>query len=131
MPHQIVEYSANLEARINIRELIETLHETAASIEGFPRGGLRTRAARREHYRIADGHPDNQFLHLTWKLGHGRSEEIRREAGERMFAVLCEFLEPVSNTSPLAISFEIQEIHPKLTFKKNNLREYMAERQPR
>ena len=42
---------------------------------------------------------------------------------------LCEFLEPVSSCSPLAISFEIQEIHPVLTFKQNNLREYMATRQ--
>ena len=129
MPHQIVEYSANLETRISIAELIRKLHETAAAIEAFPLGGLRTRAARREHYRIADGHPDNQFVHLTWKLGHGRPEEVRREAGELMFAVLCEFLEPVSASSPLAISFEIQEIHPILTFKKNNLREYMARRQ--
>jgi len=128
MPHQIVEYSANLETRISISELIELLHETAAGIDAFPRGGLRTRAARREFYRIADGHSDNQFLHLTWKLGHGRSEEIRREAGEQMFGVLCDFLEPVSATSPLAISFEIQEIHPVLTFKKNNLRDHMAAR---
>ena len=128
MPHQIVEYSANLESRISISDLIDKLHETAAEIDAFPLGGLRTRAARRVHYKIADGHPDNQFLHLTWKLGHGRSEEVRKEAGERMFSVLCEFLEPVSSCSPLAISFEIQEIHPVLTFKQNNLREYMATR---
>ncbi len=129
MPHQIVEYSANLESRINIGDLVDTLHRTAAGIDAFPLGGLRTRAARREHYQIADGHADNQFVHLTWKLGHGRPESVRREAGEHMFQVLCEFLEPVSETSPLAISFEIQEIHPVLTFKKNNLRDYMAQRE--
>ena len=126
MPHQIVEYSANLESRISIPDLIDLLHETAAGIDAFPLGGLRTRAARREHYKIADGHPDNQFVHLTWKLGHGRSEAVRMEAGERMFETLCEFLEPVFASSPLAISFEIQEIHPVLTFKKNNLRDHMA-----
>lgn len=131
MPHQIVEYSSNLESRISISDLIETLHRTAAGIDAFPLGGLRTRAARREHYKIADGHPDNQFVHLTWKLGHGRPEALRREAGEHMFRVLCEFLEPVSASSPLAISFEIQEIHPVLTFKKNNLRDYMARREAR
>ena len=42
MPHQIIEYSANLEARLSIADLIDTLHETAAKIDAFPLGGLRT-----------------------------------------------------------------------------------------
>ena len=61
--------------------------------------------------------------------GHGRPLEIRRAFGETLFAALCDLLEPVSSTSPLAISFEIQEIHPELTWKKNNLRDFMARRE--
>ncbi len=128
MPHQIIEYSANLESQVDIQELVDFVHEVATGIDVFPLGGLRTRAARRDHYRIADGHPDNAFLHLTWKLGSGRPEEVREAAGDLMFDKLCGFLEPVSAGSPLAISFEIQEIHPILTYKKNNLREHMASR---
>jgi len=128
VPHQIIEYSANLESQVDIQELVDFVHEVATGIEVFPLGGLRTRAARRDHYKIADGHPDNAFLHLTWKLGSGRPEEVRKAAGDLMFDKLCGFLEPVSVESPLAISFEIQEIHPVLTYKKNNLREHMASR---
>ena len=128
MPHQIIEYSANLESRVDIQELVDFVHEVATGIEIFPLGGLRTRAARRDNYKIADGHSDNAFLHLTWKLGSGRPEEVRKAAGDVMFDRLCGFLEPVYAGSPLAISFEIQEIHPLLTYKKNNLREYMASR---
>lgn len=128
MPHQILEYSANLEQHIDIDRLVDGLHEKAMSIDGLPLGGLRTRAARREHFRIADRHTDNLFVHLILKLGHGRSEEKRRDFGEAIFATLCELLEPVSETSPLAISFEIQEVHPTLTWKKNNLRDYLASR---
>lgn len=128
MPHQIIEYSANLESRMDIQALIDGLHETAMGIDGLPLGGLRTRAARREIYQVADQQPDNAFVHMILKLGHGRPEEKRMEFGEAIFASLCELLEPVSSTSPLAISFEIQEIHPTLTWKKNNLREYMARR---
>jgi 5-carboxymethyl-2-hydroxymuconate isomerase len=128
MPHQIIEYSANLEARTDIQALVDGLHETAMGIEGLPLGGLRTRAVRREIYQVADQQPDNAFVHMILKLGHGRSEEKRKEFGEALFESLCELLEPVSSTSPLAISFEIQEIHPTLTWKKNNLREYMAKR---
>jgi 5-carboxymethyl-2-hydroxymuconate isomerase len=129
MPHQIIEYSANLESRMDIQTLVDGLHDTAVGIEGLPIGGLRTRAQRRENYQVADGHRDNAFVHLILKLGHGRTLEKRREIGDAIFAALCELLEPVSSTSPLAISFEIQEIHPELTWKKNNLRDYMARRE--
>lgn len=128
MPHQIIEYSANLESRMDIQALIDGLHEAAMGIDGLPLGGLRTRAARRDSYQVADQQPDNAFVHMILKLGHGRPEEKRREFGEALFASLCALLEPVSSTSPLAISFEIQEIHPTLTWKKNNLREYMEKR---
>lgn len=129
MPHQIIEYSANLESRIDIQALVDGLHETAIGIDGLPIGGLRTRAEKRDAYQVADRHPDNAFVHLVLRLGHGRSVEARKEFGEAIFAALCDLLEPVSSTSPLAISFEIQEIHPELTWKKNNLREYMARRE--
>jgi 5-carboxymethyl-2-hydroxymuconate isomerase len=128
MPHQIIEYSANLESRIDIESIVDGLHEAAMGIEGLPLGGLRTRAAKREAYQVADRHPDNAFVHVILKLGHGRPLEKRREFGEALFAALCDLLEPVSSSSPLAISFEIQEIHPDLTWKKNNLRDYIASR---
>ena len=128
MPHQIIEYSANLESRIDIESVVDGLHEAAMGIDGLPLGGLRTRAAKRETYQVADRHPDNAFVHVILKLGHGRPVEKRREFGEALFAALCDLLEPVSSSSPLAISFEIQEIHPELTWKKNNLRDYMASR---
>lgn len=129
MPHQIIEYSSNLELGIDIQALVDAVHEVATQIDVFPLGGLRTRAARREHYRIADGHPDNSFVHLTWKLGSGRPEDVRKEAGDFMFEKLCGILESVYSQTPLAISFEIQEIHPVLTYKKNNLRDHMANRE--
>ena len=129
MPHLIIEYSANLGDRIDIQQLVDGMHETAMGTEGVPVGGLRTRAQARQHYQIADRYADNAFVHVILKLGHGRPEEKRREFGETLFARLCKLLEPVSSTSPLAISFEVQEIHPELTWKKNNLRDHMARRQ--
>lgn len=128
MPHQIIEYSANLESLVDMHALVDSLHETAMGIEGLPLGGLRTRAVRRDIYQVADQHPDNAFVHMVLKLGHGRDEETRKGFGETIFASLCEILEPVSSTSPIAISFEIQEIDAVLTWKKNNLRDYMAKR---
>jgi len=126
MPHLIIEYSANLAGKTDLQALVDGLHTAALDVDGLPIGGLRTRAARRDNFAIADRHPDNAFVHVILKLGHGRSLEKRREFGEALFAALCELLAPVSASSPLAISFEIQEIHPELTWKKNNLRDYLA-----
>jgi 5-carboxymethyl-2-hydroxymuconate isomerase len=128
MPHLTVEYSANLAPVLRLPQLLDALHTTAAGIAAFPRAGLRTRAARRDDYVIADAHPDNAFVHVVLRIAHGRSLEVKQAAGERLFAALCQFLEPVLATTPLAISFEIQELDPVLNFKHGNIREHMAAR---
>lgn len=128
MPHITIEYSANLDTKLQLPTLINALHSAAAAIEAFPLAGLRTRAARREHYRIADGHPDNAFVHVVLRIAHGRPLAVREAAGTALFAVLCHELEPLLASSPLAISFEIQEIDPVLNYKRGNIREYLARR---
>ena len=128
MPHQVIEYSANLESSLRLAELIELLHDTAASLEAFPLAGLRTRAVRRDHYRIADNHPDNAYVHVVLRFARGRPLEVQQDAGKRIFEALCRHLEPIYAQSPLAISFEMQEIDPDRRWKQNNLREYLTKR---
>ncbi len=128
MPHQTIEYSANLEPALDIAALVRVLHETAAGIDALPIGGLRTRAVAREHYRIADGHPDNGFINVFLRIAPGRPFEVRQAAGEELFRALCDYLEPIYSSSPLAISYEIQELDADLRWKKNNLRDYMSKR---
>ena len=129
MPHLIVEYSSNLDGRVDIDHLIESLHVAAAATGVFPLGGIRTRASRREHYRIADGDRENSFVHVTARIRHGRPLDVRKRAGQTLFDALCQALAPVYDTQPLAISLEVQEIDPDLNFKQNNLHEYVAKRE--
>lgn len=129
MPHLTIEYSANLEEDLEIQRLIDHLHETTAAIEAFPMAGLRTRGERRDHYRIADGHRDNRFVHAVLRIGHGRELEVRKAAGEKIFDALVNFLNEISAQRPLAISFEIQELDPNTNYKTGNIRAYLADRQ--
>ena len=129
MPHQTIEYSANLEPELKIDALVTTLHETAAGIDALPIGGLRTRAVAREHYRIADGHPDNTFINVFLRIAPGRPFDVRKAAGEKLFQALCDYLEEIYSSTPLAISYEIQELDAELRWKKNNIREYLAARE--
>ena len=128
MPHQIIEYSANLESKVDLAGLVSHMHETAASIEIFPRAALRTRVARRDRYRIADNHADNAFVHVLLRIASGRSLEARKHAGDVLFEALCDFLKPAQDSGPLGISFEIQENNPDMRWKKNNLPDWLRKR---
>lgn len=128
MPHQIIEYSGNLDSDLDIEELVRVLHETAVGIDFLPTGGIRTRAARREHFLIADGHPDNSFINVTLRIAKGRTPEERKSAGQILFAALQHFVDSVYDSRPMALSFEIQEIDPESRWKQGNIRDYMAKR---
>ncbi len=128
MAHICIEYSANLRGQIDFPRLLEAAHRAAQATGIFPIGGLRTRAYAAEHYRIADGHPDNAFVHTMLRVGHGRDLETRKRACEAIFAAICDQLSGLYERIPLGLSLEMQEIDPVLTLKKNNLHEYVKKR---
>jgi 5-carboxymethyl-2-hydroxymuconate isomerase len=129
MPHIVVEYSDNVSSRISIDDLVECIHQAALRTGVFPVGGTRTRAAKRSCYRIADGHPDNAFVHVVLRIAQGRDLATRRRVGEEVFGSACRYLEALLEDTPLGISLEIQEIDPEVSWKKNNLHEYVRQRQ--
>ena len=127
MPHQIIEYSANLEADLDIDRLVQTMHETAVGIDALPIGGIRTRAARRDVYRVSDSHPDNTFINVTLRIAP-RPSEIKKEVGELLFGALRRFVQPAFDKRPMALSLEIQEIDAEFRWKHSNIRDYLAQR---
>ena len=100
MPHLNIEYSANLSDALDIQGLVDRIHATALETGIFPLGGVRTRAEARTHYRIADGNPAAGYIHMVVRIGPGRDEETRRDAGERIFTALCEFTDAVYRSRP-------------------------------
>jgi 5-carboxymethyl-2-hydroxymuconate isomerase len=131
LPHIVLEYSANLSAQLDFAALLESLRDSALATGVFPLGGIRIRAYQAGHYLIADGHPDNAFVHIMLRVGHGRDLQTRKRACEAIFATACEFLQPLYDRLPLGVSLEMQEIDAVLTAKKNTLHEYVERRQAR
>jgi 5-carboxymethyl-2-hydroxymuconate isomerase len=123
MPHLNVEYSANLESRLDIQALVDRLHTVALETGVFPLGGVRTRAEARRFYRIADGNPEAGYIHMIVRIGAGRDFETRRKAGDTIFGALSEFTADLFECSPLALSFELHEIPADMAWRKNNLHE--------
>jgi 5-carboxymethyl-2-hydroxymuconate isomerase len=128
MPHIIVEYSANLETRTDIPDLLTRLHAAALETGVFPIGGLRTRAARRDAYVVADSHPDNAFIHVQIRLGQGRTPDVRQKAAAHIFAALKSTTADVFATSPLGLTLEMVEIDPVGASKHNNLHDLVEAR---
>ena len=128
MPHQVIEYSANLEDCLDTDALVEMMHEAAVAIDALPVGGIRTRAERRDLYRVADSHPDNIFINVTLRIAP-RPADVKREIGERLLAALKEFIQPVFDEQPIAVSLEIQEIDAEFRWKHTNIRDYLAQRE--
>jgi 5-carboxymethyl-2-hydroxymuconate isomerase len=130
MPHVICEYSANLEEKIRLDALLETLHSAMMRTRVAELAGLRTRAARRDHFRIADNDPANGFINITIRVAKGRDAATRKVVAETVFAAASKHLEGVFATTPLALSVEVQEIDPEFRLHTNNIRTWMKTREP-
>jgi 5-carboxymethyl-2-hydroxymuconate isomerase len=125
----VVEYSANLAGRLDLPVLMKTLRDSALATGIFPLGGTRVRAYKADHYLVADGHPDNAFVHIVMRIGHGRDLDTRKRAAGAIFEAACANLAALYDSAPLGISFEMQEIGPELAYRKNNLHEYVKKRE--
>jgi 5-carboxymethyl-2-hydroxymuconate isomerase len=127
MPHFTLEYSGNLDARVDISKVVEVVRKAAIETGVFPIGGIRVRAIRCEHYAIADGNPDLGFIAMVLRLGEGRDLPTRQKAGEHVFKALSSFLDPVFATSKFALSFDIQINDKEMSWKRNNIHEALQE----
>jgi len=125
MPHFTIEYSANIEASVDIDAVCELVRKAAVETGIFPLGGIRVRAIRCAHYAIADGRPDLGFLDMLLRLGEGRDLATRKTAGEHIFAALSAHLDPVFAQSKFALSFDIQINDKETSWKRNNMHDVM------
>jgi 5-carboxymethyl-2-hydroxymuconate isomerase len=121
MPHFTIEYSANLDARVDMGKAVEVVRKAAVETGIFPLGGIRVRAVKCEHYAIADGRPGLAFLDMLLRLGEGRDLTTRKKAGEHVFRALSDFLDPVFAESKFALSFDMQINDKDTSWKRNNI----------
>ena len=125
MPHFTLEYSANLEARVDIGAVVEVVRKSAVETGIFPLGGIRVRAVRCEHYAIADGQRQFGFLDMVLRLGEGRDLATRKKAGEHIFKALSAYLDPVFASSKFALSFDMQINDKETSWKRNNIHDLL------
>jgi 5-carboxymethyl-2-hydroxymuconate isomerase len=123
MPHFTIEYSANLDGRVDMGAMVELVRKEAVATGIFPLGGIRVRAIKCEHYAIADGRKNFGFLDMVLRLGEGRDLATRQKAGEHIFKALSAYLDPVFANGRFALSFDMQINDKETSWKRNNIHE--------
>ena len=123
MPHFTIEYSANLDERVDMAKVVEIVRKAAVETGIFPLGGIRVRAIRCEHYAIADGSPLFGFLAMVLRLGEGRDLAARKQAGAHIFQALSDYLDPLFADNKFALSFDMQINDKDTSWKRNNIHE--------
>lgn len=125
MPHFIIEYSGNLDARVNMNALCEHIRKHAEKIDTFPVGGIRVRAIRAEYFAIADGNKNHAFVDISIRLRAGRPPEVKQAAAQKIFNAAEEFLADDIKNYSLALSLEMRDIDPELSPKISSIRQHM------
>ena len=125
MPHIQIDYSANLESRLDVAGLCRVLRDAAVATGILPLAGIRVRALQADHVVIADGNPDHAFLDISIRLRGGRSDAAKAEATALIFAAAETFCAEVMASSSLMLSLEMRDIDPALSPKASSIRNYL------
>ena len=125
MPHFSIEYSSNLDGRVDIGAACEVVRKAAVQTGMFPLGGIRVRAIACKHFAIADGRPGLGFLDMVLRLGEGRDLAARRQAGDHIFKALSDYLDPVFAETKFALSFDMQINDKDTSWKRNGIHDLL------
>lgn len=130
MPHFHIDYSPNLEERLDIQGLCIALRDAAMETGLFPLAGIRIRATPAAHVVMADGNPDHAFLDLSIRLREGRPQEAKERAIQHIFDAAAAFCAPVLESSSFMLSMEMRDIDAALSPKVSSIRQYLPQETP-
>ena len=117
MPHLHIEYSNGLGSKVDLTKLVKALHAYMLGSDVFPTAGIRVRAFEASHSIVADGAEGTHFMAMTLSVGAGRSTDTLRHEGDQIFAIAQNELATLLAEPYFALSLEILEINPDLSWK--------------
>ena len=113
MPHLVILYSPNLDAKADLPALCRSLADTMieqrddAGKPVFPIGGTRVLAYPAAHFAVADGQRDYAFAYLNLRMARGRSEATQKRIGDALLATVRTALEPVLAQHLVGVTLQI------------------------
>lgn len=118
MPHLRIDYTANLDPRVRMDALCQSLAAGMASLRDaenkpvFPLQGTRVMAWPAPFHAVADGDPANGFIYLNLRITPGRDSATVAAAGEALLALVRDHVDRAGIGAPLGITLHIDEVAP-------------------
>ena len=126
MAHCLIEYSANLETEVDFSAFCEVMRAAMEDHGAFPVPGIKVRAYPAHHYAIADGGNQHAFIDMHVRLREGRTDDVKKDATQHLFAAAKEFLRPTTAKRSLGLSLEMRDITAELAPKTGTIRNYLS-----
>lgn len=86
MPHIVVEYSCNLQPKLDISALLVDLRQIVVASDLFTPSAVKSRAVAYDDYTLDAS--DAHFMHVTVSILEGRAQEAREKLADSVFEVL-------------------------------------------
>jgi len=115
MPHLVILYTPNIEAETDMQTLCRSLADTMLAQRDesekpvYPTGGTRVLAYPAAHYAVADGKADYAFVYLNLRMAAGRSEAVKKKAGDDLLAAVRAHFAPIFDKRHIGITLQIDE----------------------
>lgn len=115
MPHCVILYTPNIERKTDVGVLCRQLADEMLTVRDeagkqvFPTGGTRVLAYPAAHYAVADGKGDYAFMYLNIRMAAGRSEAVKKDAGDRLLEVVKKHFAPIFEQELIGITLQIDE----------------------
>lgn len=125
MPHLTIDYSPNLEDKVDMPKLCEELRQATIKTQVFPTAGIRVRAFKADHCVIADANPKHGYIDIAVRLRGGRDLDVRKKACAEIFKAARDWLKEVMASESIALSLEMRNIDPELSPKTSTIRDHI------
>jgi 5-carboxymethyl-2-hydroxymuconate isomerase len=115
VPHLTILYTPDLDALTDMTALCRRLADTMLTIQDeagqpvFPPGGVRVLAYPAAHSAVADGKRDYSFVYLHLRMGRGRSDLVKQQAGDALAATARAHFGTLFEQRHLGLTLQIDE----------------------
>lgn len=136
MPHLVIYYTPNLEAKTDMTMLCRTMADAMIAVRDeagaqvFPTGGTRVLAYPAAHYAIADGGAAGKaaggsgeygFVYMNLRMGRGRSDAAKSIAGLAVSAAAKAHFDYLLQNEHIGVTVQVDEGHEAFDEKHSSI----------
>ncbi len=111
MPHCVLEYSANVLDRPDLRRLLLEIHDVIMKTGEFSLGDIKSRVLRHDVFVVGDGSPDRAFVTLDIQILGGRSDEMKARLSEGALHVLERAYPTTLEKRKCSLTVQVSDLH--------------------